>query len=763
MKPRVGRTKAVGFVIALVMILACGFVGEVSAPGVPAGSDTALHLQAEQESPPSLAAPVWRNLGPGGGGWIQSICVSPQRNGELLVGCDVGGFYRSTDGGESYTITNAGLQDYFVECIVPDPLDPNVIYLGCESGVYKSTDRGRTWQWLREGFPPKQRWDWSAPIGALVIDPRDPAVLYAGIGRPRWQQFGKGAVYKTVDSGGHWKQVNTPGSLPADALVTDLVIDPRDSRRLYLACQYGAYRSDDGGVGWVLTIAGLPHPHVRRIALCRRQPDILYLTLCAEPGRQPWQGGVYKSTDGGTHWSARTQGLSQWVGKPGEADPMTANYDRLVVHPDNPDVVYVGGCAWVNANIYKTTDGGRTWTSTVRRGTGGNTEDGWLTFWGPDVQCLSMSPFDPETLYFGTSGKVYKTTDGGGHWQQIYTRMLEDGRFQGTGLETTCVVDVIVHPNDPQRLYSCYLDVGLLISQDGGQFFRRGGQGVAPEGMQGNCYAIAFDPDNAEHCWGSFGSATVGVIAESHDSGDTWDTVGTEQGGLPGVPHRALHADAGGRLATLADGQGVYVSEDGGRTWQSRNSLLPHRDVRDLVLDPRRPGRWWCALGDDGKNPGAVFRSDNAGRSWRQVSRDLLVADVQRLVLAPNDSQRLYLAVRDRYMGSRLYAGGVYRSDDAGSNWRRILPDDFVHGLAVDPRDADIVYAGLTDHPYHDESTGDGIRVTRDGGETWNTLGEPTSLHVSRITVDPHDPNQLYLGTGGNGVFVGRASDNEQM
>lgn len=745
--------------IALVMILTGGFLHAVSAPQVSSGNDAAFYRPAGQENRQSPPGPVWHNLGPGGGGWIQSLCASPQRNGELLVGCDVGGFYRSTDGGASYSITNTGLQDDFVECIVPDPLHPDVIYLGCQSGMYKSTNRGGTWQWLREGFPPKNLWDWSAPIGALVIDPQNPAVLYAGIGRPRSRQFGKGAVYKTVDSGGHWKQINTPGSLRADALVTDLVIDPRNSRRLFLACQYGVYRSEDAGVSWVLTTAGLPHPHVRRIALCRSQPDILYLTLRAEPGKQPWQGGVYKSTDGGKFWTPRTQGLKQQVGQPGQASQMTANYDRLVVHPDNPDVAYIGSTAWVNEAIYKTTDGGSTWTNVLRRGSSGNTEDGWITFWGPDVQCLSMSPFDPETLYFGTSGKVHKTSDGGGHWQQIYTRVLADGRFQGTGLETTCVVDVIVHPSDPQRLYFCYLDIGLLISKDGGQSFRRGVQGVAPSGMQGNCFALVFDPADAEHCWGSFGSASAGVVAESHDSGDTWNTVGTEAAGLPGVPHRVLRADTAGRLATLADDLGVYVSEDGGRSWQPRNSGLPHGDVRGLVLDPRQPGGWWCALGDDGKNPGAVFRSDDAGLSWRKISRDLLVADVQRLVLAPNDSQCLYLAARDRYVGGRTYPGGVYRSDNGGSSWRRILVDDFVMGLAVDPHDANVLYAGLTDHPYHDESTGGGIRVTYDGGKTWNTPGQPTSLHVSSITVDPHDPNQLYLGNGGNGVFVGRVLD----
>ncbi len=286
--------------IVLVITLACGFVGEVSAPQGPLGSDVVLGLQAEPELEQPPAEPVWRNLGPGGGGWIQSICASPQRSGELLVGCDVGGFYRSTDDGASYTITNTGLEDYFVECIVPDPVHLDVIYLGCQSGVYKSADRGQSWQWLRQGFPPKNLYEWSAPIGALALDPQNPAVLYAGIGRPRQRLFGKGAIYKTTDSGGHWKQVNTPGSLPADALVADLVIDPRDSRRLFLACQYGVYRSDNGGVNWVPAITGLPHPYVRRIALCRNQPDILNLTLWATPSRQPrWPASARRSS---TRW-----------------------------------------------------------------------------------------------------------------------------------------------------------------------------------------------------------------------------------------------------------------------------------------------------------------------------------------------------------------------------------------------------------------------------------------------------------------------------
>jgi len=713
----------------------------------------------------ATAQPNWHNLGPGGGGWIQSVCASPHDAEELFIGCDVGGFYRSADGGQSYTIHNVGLEDYWVECLAPHPTDPNTLYIGCESGVYKSTDRGRSWQWLRAGFPPKARYSWSAPIGALVIDPEAPDTVYAGIGRPRRYEFGKGALYKTTDGGAHWAKVNAEGSLPAEALVSDLLIDPRDSRHLYLACQFGAFQSRDAGVAWELTTAGLPHRHVRRLAQCRAHPDILYLTLESPPGQTPWQGGVYRSTDGGNAWTPCLDGLKQSVGKPGQAAPLTSNYDRIVCHPDNPNVAYVGGTGWVNATLYKTVDGGKTWTDTVRRGDNTNLDMGWITMWGPTVNCLSMSPLNPAVLYFGTSGHVFQTTDGGDHWQQAYTRVLPDGRFQGAGLEVTCLHNIVVHPTDPRRLYFGYYDIGLLRSDDGGDTFRRCTEGIEPRDMQNSCMAVAFDPDDPSHCWSAFGQwgSNQGLVAESTDGGLAWRVTGTPETGLPNARHRVVLVEAASpanarRLLTTADDHGVYVSEDSGASWQARNDGLPHGNIRDLVAHPTQPGAYWCALGDDGKSPGAVFRTDERGKHWTQASRDLQVADVQRLAVAASDPQRLYLAVRDRRMGNTTYPGGVYRSDDGGVTWRRALEDDFVERLAVDPRDANVVYAGLTDHPYHDECTGGGIVMTRDGGATWADLSGSslTCKQVGVITLDPHDPDRLYLGTHGNGAFVGQ-------
>lgn len=106
------------------------------------------------------------------------------------------------------------------------------------------------------------------------MDPTAPDTLYAGIGRPREYTFGRGEVHKTTDGGQAWARVNQPGSLPDDAWITDLLIHPRASQHLYLACQHGLYQSHDGGVTWRLTVAGLPHPHVRRLALCAARPDV---------------------------------------------------------------------------------------------------------------------------------------------------------------------------------------------------------------------------------------------------------------------------------------------------------------------------------------------------------------------------------------------------------------------------------------------------------------------------------------------------------
>ena len=189
-------------------------------------------------APPAHAA--WHNIGPGGGGWIPCMAVSPHDSSVVYAGCDVGGFFKSTDAGASWRIRNTGLHDLYVEVITPHPRDSRVIYIGTEGGVHKSNDGGESWQWQREGFPPPQRYKFSAPIGALASDPQQPDTLYAGIGRPRWNKDGAGTIYKTTDGGARWQIANPDSSgMDREAIVSDLIIHPRESRRVFAATNRG--------------------------------------------------------------------------------------------------------------------------------------------------------------------------------------------------------------------------------------------------------------------------------------------------------------------------------------------------------------------------------------------------------------------------------------------------------------------------------------------------------------------------------------------
>jgi photosystem II stability/assembly factor-like uncharacterized protein len=249
----------------------------------------------------SSLEPSWTSVGPGGGGWVMSVAASPHDENTVFLGGDIQGVFLTENGGSSWTSHNEGLRDFWIETILLHPADPNILYAGGTSGVYKSLDRGRSWSWLRSGFPAVSRFSWSAPVSALAMDPSNPDIIYAGIGTPR-RGFGKqGAVYRSTDGGGTWSKINASGSLPADTLITSLVVHPSNrtprpdtsSTTLYLTSQYGFFTSTDGGVSWTAFNNGLPHTNVARVALSRNDPDFLYLTLYTPPDL-PWRGGVYQ-------------------------------------------------------------------------------------------------------------------------------------------------------------------------------------------------------------------------------------------------------------------------------------------------------------------------------------------------------------------------------------------------------------------------------------------------------------------------------------
>lgn len=711
----------------------------------------------------------WKNVGPGGGGWIQSMLASRHNGDTFFVGCDVGGFYRSDDGGGSYVIHNAGFEDYFVECLAEHPVDPKTLYAGLKGGVYKSEDGGLTWRWLREGFPPPQEHAFAMMVSKIVLDPQDPETVYAAIGQPREGRGGQGAIYKSENGGASWRQIVQPGQLAPDLLVSDLAIHPQEPKRMLIATPKGIFASEDGGATWAASNEGLP-PHHRtlRLAQSPSSPQVVYVSLKGEAGEAPWQAGVYRSDDGGRTWQPRVNGLRQATGKAGTSDMLCSWVRELAVHPQNPDIVYAGGATWWDATVYKTTDGGLNWKRAFEFGEKGNAQHAWINFWGPSVTCLALSPKHPDTLYFGTSGTIYKTADGGATWQQRYTRERPDELISGSGLEVTCLHMVAPHPRVKGRVFFGFYDIGLLVSNDGGASFQRCMKGI-PRAYENSCFTVAFAEGDEAHVWAGFGQwgSNRGLIAESRDGGVTWTPLNTTGSGMPDARPRNLiswmplkdNPDRMHRLLYVAEGKGLYASADDGATWAACGAGLPAARVSCLVRDADKPDIFYAGLSSEGAEPGAVFRSDDGCATWRQVSAsNVRFAQVRQLAAKGG---RVYATTRSAMVGKTYYSGGVFRSDDGGVGWRQVYTNRFCEALAIDPRDADRVYASLHDHPYHDRSTGGGVIASADGGVAWRSLTAEslTCKGVGWIATDPLEPDRLWLGTAGNAAFTGVVPD----
>ncbi len=701
---------------------------------------------------------AWQLAGPSGGGWIQSLVFDPREADVLYAGCDVGGFFVSTNAGRSFESRNRGLRDYFLEALAVHPQDSRLIILGTESGIHRTTDRGLTWEWMRAGFPPTHNHQFTAPIGAVCFDPQQPNIVFAGIGRPRWDKSGAGALYRSDDTGVSWRRVDG-GQLPTNAIISALAIQPGRSPTILAATSAGVFRSDDAGTSWQLSSAGLPHRYTEELAFAPSAPQTVYVTLrCTAKGSEPWNGGVFRSDDAGRTWrNASGAGLPKKVGKQDQAPRhFASNPKELAVDPRDANTVYVGHRDWVTAGLYRTTDGGAHWQLVTRRKAGeANMDLGWLTMWGPHVECLAISPAAPDRVAFGTSGMIYLTDDRGGAWAQRYAAPAPEGLIAGNGLAVTCAWRVQFDPVRPRRVYFCYMDIGLLISDDLGVTCRRSYAGMK---TGGNCFGVVVDPQATGTLWAATGwwNRNAGDLCRSDDDGRTWRIVGQPASGLPEGQVLEMALDPRSpvgqrRLVALSNGNGIFETRDGGASWQNINGDLPAAAAKKplgLLLDPA-DGAHLLVAADR-----ALFETRDGGRAWQRLADDL--PNLKQLLADPRDFRTLYAARREFYdhAARRPYPGGLFRSGDGGRTWERLLAFRYVTGVAVR---GDVLYATTKDDPYHDDPLGVGVLKSADGGRTWRRENTGlTLLNAKSLAISPHDPALLLLGTSGNSVFLGR-------
>jgi len=293
-----------------------------------------------------------------------------------------------------------------------DPITTSTLYVGMyDSGVFKSTDAGRTWGSVGAGLV--------GYANTLAIDPITPATVYAATNA-------YGGVFKSTNAGTTWTAVNRGLNT---CLLTALAIDPATPSVLYVAAQYhddsscgGVFKSMDAGVTWARADAGLPPPtSVPALAIDPVMPRTLYAGTGG--GFPAIDGhGVFKSTDAGVTWAAANTGL-----------PPSTCVSAVAIDPLVPGTLYAAtGGPWcgVGNGIFKSTDAGSTWITT--------------TLTNARVSAVAIDPVTPSTLYASTYGDgVFKSTNAGTTWGAV-----------SAGLTNTLVAALAIDPLIPISLYA---------------------------------------------------------------------------------------------------------------------------------------------------------------------------------------------------------------------------------------------------------------------------------------------------------------------
>ena len=160
---------------------------------------------------------------------------------------------------------------------------------------------------------------------------------------------------------------------------------------------------------------------------------------------------------------------------------------------------------------------------------------------------------------------------------------------------------------------------------------------------------------------------------------------------------------------------------------------------------------------------GGIYKTSDGGQNWTRIDTNPPQPSVLDLAIDPANSDIIYSATIEHYDHSQqtMYRGAVYKSTDGGHNWVELNSgfgdnDNLnIGALAINHQNTEIIYAGTCDYNYHDESSGRGVFRSTNGGIDWTPInGGLGILNTTVITIDPSDPNRLYVGTHGNGVFT---------
>lgn len=732
---------------------------------------------------PARAGKLFVVTGLGGGGGMYSPSISPYDSGLILLSCDMGGVYRSTDGGKNWELINmtAALGNQDSKAIpqkrlrrahlAPRPqFTPESIYwVAQRSYICRSEDDGASWS-LVSGSPWNDGGDAVITSFALLPEGGDPDGDRLLVSTP------KGVWLR---SGGAWKQVSPlPGGPSASHGHT--FVHAQSDRELML--------SRDRGHTWKRA-APLPGA-IMALAVSEDGGGSLILASVKNHG-------IFRSTDYGASWQTSKRTYE--------------NETTLVILPGQTNTAYAQQSGSVKyQKLLRSTDGGLSWDSVFKMppagksgSSGFNVSPSWLQTdlnWGYFFTSngLSVSAQNPDFVLVSTQGELYASRDGCKSWKQTMAEKLtpdgqpgEPPRMRSTGLEVTSCWGYYFDPHDPDREYIAYTDVGFARSPDRGKSWIWSARGTP---WVNTFYDLAFDPDKPGRIYAATSrrhdiphssdisrtypeaQAHSGGVVVSEDWGASWKVPYTRKS-LFGLPEqictsvvidpsspgdaRVLYAAIFGENAAA----GVYISRNGGQTWAQtagQPGSLPNRHLYRLRIHPKT-GNLYCLVtgfrgtGENHFNSegGGIWMSDNKGATWKHLSSgSQLNRWATSFAFAPGNESVIYVTASTPPGGTD--AGGIYKTEDNGLTWKqvfrnqdiRILTGDypFEHfmSIAVHPSDHNLVFAGATNN---------GLFASTDGGKTWRWCRSYPFTGAQSINFDPKDDDRMVLTTFGAGVW----------
>ncbi|MFF4589928.1 1,4-beta-glucanase [Streptomyces sp. NPDC001388] len=710
------------------------------------------HGRAEAaDSTPAAPAYRWRTAVIGGTGFVTGVLFHPTVRGLAYARTDIGGAYRWDDRAARWTplTDHLGWDDWNllgVEALAVDPAHPDRLYLALgtyaqswagNGAILRSEDRGATWA----------RTDLTVKLGAnedgrgagerLLVDPRDSDTLWLGTRHD--------GLLRSTDRGATWAAAGGFPATPAAAGqgVTLLVAA---GRTLYAgwgdsdgtAASPALFRTADGTT-WE-AVPGQPSGTSARFpvrAAYDRHTRELYVTYADAPGPNGQSdGSVHKLATTSGRWTDVTPAEPGGTTSDGSAD--TFGYGGVAVDARRPGTLVVStNNRWAAVDtLYRTTDGGRTWTSLKDSAVLDVSETPFLTF-GADrpkfgwwIQAVAVDPYDSRHVVYGTGATLYGTRD------------LKHWAPQVRGLEETSVRQLISPPAGEAHLISGLGDVGVMYHE---RLTASPSRGMATNPVFGSATGLAqaaADPSYVVRTgWGDHGNG-----ARSHDGGRTWTPFAAQPALAKDAPGPiAVNADGGVLLWTFVHWDGTkypaHRSADDGATWTEVPSFPKGATP---LADPVDPTRFYAYDTDTG----TLYASTDSGRTFTARATGLPSGDSQfQLAAAPGRSGDLWLSTK---------GNGLYRSTDGGAGFTRLTSCrasyTLAFGKAADGADYPAVYQvgsteAITAVYRSDDAAKTWVRINDDRHQ-WGWIG-------AAIAADPRLHGRVYVATNGRGIQYG--------